>query len=147
MIRRYKRVKRKSAHRELVEEADAWVKAIVLERQGPECLKCKKVKPLQGAHILGKGANPALRYDLENVIGLCVKCHLFWCHRDPIGFSEWVEEIFPGRLQRLREKSKYYCKIDLKELLCVLKDIHGKESTAHGHSFTQPIRDEENSVF
>jgi len=123
------RVKRVSAHQSLVKDADAWVRSIVFGRQGPKCLKCNEVKPLSASHILGKGANPALRYDLDNVIGLCVKCHIFWCHRDPVGFTDWIEEIFPGRLARLREMARQHCKIDLKELICVLKSIHKKENS------------------
>lgn len=121
-------MKRKSANQRLVEDADSWCRAIILHRQGPQCLKCKRIKPLQAAHILGKGANPSLRYDLENVIGLCVKCHIFWAHKDPSGFCEWIEGIFPGRLAKLREASRYHCKIDLKEVICVLKDIYRKET-------------------
>lgn len=126
-LKRSGRPKRKTAHQSLVREADLWVKAIVLHRQGPMCLKCQQVKPLQGAHIIGKGANPSMRFDLENVIGLCLKDHIFWAHKDPDGFVQWIESIFPGRLARLREAARHYRKIDLKELLCVLKDIARKE--------------------
>ncbi len=121
MIRSSKKAR---AHQNLVKDADAWVKSIVLARQGPACLKCGQEKPLQAAHILGKGANPSLRYDLENVIGLCLKDHIFWAHKDPAAFVEWVETIFPGRLAVLRERAQYRCKIDLKELICVLKSIY-----------------------
>jgi len=126
-LKRGRKPKRVSNHQRLVMEADSWVKAIVLNRQGPNCLKCGQAKPLQAAHILGKGANPLMRYELDNVIGLCLKDHIFWAHKDPDGFVQWIESIFPGRLARLREQSRYHGKIDLKELICVLKSIHAKE--------------------
>jgi 5-methylcytosine-specific restriction endonuclease McrA len=126
-------MKRKTAHQELVHEADSWVRAIVFHRQGPKCLKCHESKPLHAAHILSKGANPALRFDLENVIGLCMKDHIFWAHRNPVGFTDWIEEIFPGRLARLREMTRHHCKIDVKELICVLKSIARKEGVPCGN--------------
>jgi 5-methylcytosine-specific restriction endonuclease McrA len=127
-LKRGKRPKRVSAHQSLVKEADAWVKAIVIGRQGPECLKCNRRVDLQAAHILGKGANPAMRYELENVIGLCLRCHIFWGHKDPIAFTDWVEQMFPGRIAKLKLAAAQYRKIDLRELICVLKDIYKKES-------------------
>lgn len=122
------RRRRKSAHRLLVEEADAWVRAIVFLRQGPKCLRCSQVKPLHAAHILSKGAHPGIRFELDNVIGLCMKDHLFWAHREPIGFLQWIEELFPGRVERLSESARYRSRIDLKELICVLKSQYEAES-------------------
>lgn len=122
-----RRIKRKTTHQGLVEEADSWVKAIVLHRQGPNCLKCDKPKPLQAAHILSKGANGAIRFDLTNVIGLCMPCHIFWAHRDPSGFTDWIDELFPGRRTALKLAASHHRKIDLKELICVLRDIARKE--------------------
>lgn len=116
----------------LVTEADAWVKAIVFQRQGTGCLKCEKLKPLQAAHILAKGSHPSIRYDLDNVIGLCLACHIFWSHRDPVGFVDWIEAKFPGRIDRLRAAATERMGVDLKELICVLKQIYEDESTAHG---------------
>jgi hypothetical protein len=117
-------IKRKSDRQRLVEDADQWVKAVVLQRQGEKCLKCNQIKPLHAAHILSKGAHPSLRFELENVIGLCMKDHIFWCHRDPVGFTDWIEERFPGRLARLKEASRHYRKIDLLETICVLKALY-----------------------
>lgn len=124
MLARKRRPKRVSKHQQLVSEADQWVRAIVLKRQGEACLKCNQVKPLQAAHILAKGSHPSLRFDLENVIGLDVKCHLFWAHRDPVGFVDWINEKFPGRIDKLKLAASQYRKIDLKELICVLRSIH-----------------------
>lgn len=120
-IKRKRRPKRITAHQGLVLEADQWLKAIVLAKQGPNCLKCGEIKPLQAAHILSKGAHTSIRFETENVIGLCLQCHIFWAHRDPIGFTQWIEELYPGRIARLQEIARYPRKIDLKELICVLK--------------------------
>ena len=127
------RKRRKTAHRLLVEEADSWVRAIVLHRQGPKCLRCHEPKPLHAAHILSKGAFPSIRFDLDNVIGLCMKDHIFWAHREPIGFQQWIEEIFPLRIQHLMAEARFRRKIDLKELIAVLRDIARKEGVPCGN--------------
>jgi hypothetical protein len=128
-------MKRVSAHQELVNEADAWVKAIVLHRQGPLCLRCKLRKPLQGAHVLRKGGKyNRIRHDLTNVIGLCAGCHIGWAHHNELEFYEWIEEMFPGRLAALRKVATLSRdKCDLKELICVLKDIARKEGIPCGN--------------
>ena len=122
-------MKRKSAHQELVEEAGAWVTAIILHRQGPLCLRCHWQKPLQGAHIFRKGGKyNAIRHDLDNVIGMCSGCHIGWAHHNELDFYEWIEEIFPGRIAMLKATARApKRKVDLKELICVLKDIARKE--------------------
>jgi hypothetical protein len=129
------RVKRKSDHQRLVEDADAWVKSIVLNRQGGICLRTGYPSRvccgggLQGAHILRKGGIYAgIRYDLENVIVLCRNHHLYWAHLHELEFYEWIENLYPGRIERLKQSAMYSRKIDLQELICVLKDIHAKES-------------------
>lgn len=127
MIRRGKRSRRKSARQELVNEADAWVRAIILQRQGVNCLKCEKPKPLQAAHILPKGHYPSMRFVLANVIGLCVGCHLFWAHKDPLGFTEWLDKKFPSRVDDLRAQSLIRYKPDLKEVIASLKAIYKSE--------------------
>jgi hypothetical protein len=121
---RRSRPRRVSAHHGLVKDADAWVKAIVLARQGPRCLKCGSEKPLHAAHILSKGGHPGVRFELDNVIGLCMKDHIFWAHRDPVAFVDWINGLFPGRIERLKLASAQYRKIDMKELICVLKAIY-----------------------
>lgn len=133
---RSKRPRRKSSHQKLVEEADAWVKEIVVNRQQGECLKA--IYPakslitanvvcgggMQGAHILRKGGlYLSLRHELDNVIGLCRNHHIFWAHVDEHAFGEWIEQIYPGRIARLKESALHYRKVDLKELICVLKSI------------------------
>ena len=124
-----KPIKRKSAHQRLVEDADAWAKAIVLNRQGPLCLRCKLTKPLQGAHVMRKGGKyNSLRHNLDNIVGMCAGCHIGWAHHNELEFYEWIEEIFPGRIERLRGLARVSsAKIDLKMLICVLRDIARKE--------------------
>jgi hypothetical protein len=127
-------VRRKTAHQELVEEADSWCKAIMLHRQGGLCLRhdCYPPNcggPLQGAHILRKGGMyKSIRHDLENLVVLCRNHHMFWAHLYELDFYEWIEEMYPGRLARLKETARApKRKVDYKELICVLKSIATRE--------------------
>jgi hypothetical protein len=133
MIKSSKRPKRQSAHGKLKAEADAWVKAIISNRQMGVCLRATYPTnvtcggPLQGAHILRKGGMYiSLRHELDNVVVMCRNHHLFWAHVDEHAFYEWIEQIFPGRIARLKESALHRRKIDLRELTCVLKDIYKK---------------------
>jgi hypothetical protein len=128
-------MKRKSAHQELVEQADSWCKALVLHRQGVPCLRAAYTHtrcggPIQGAHILRKGGKYiSIRHDTDNVIGLCRNHHMFWAHTNELEFYEWIEEIFPGRIAELRERARFRSgRVDLKLLICVLKSQYERET-------------------
>ena len=94
-------MKRKTDHQQLVEDADAWVKAIVVHRQGKPCLRESFYPPacggpIQGAHILRKGGKYiSIRHDLANVIGMCRNHHMFWAHTHELDFYEWIENKTP----------------------------------------------------
>lgn len=129
-------MKRKSAHQQLVEDADAWVTAIVVHRQAARCLRQGYYPPwcggpIQGAHILRKGGlYLSIRHELDNVIGLCRNHHMFWAHRYEHDFYEWIEEMFPGRIAMLKATARApRRKVDLKELICVLKSQYYAEQS------------------
>lgn len=47
---------------------------------GP-CERCGKEANLQWSHIISRGASPALKWDPDNSLALCVGCHIYWWHR------------------------------------------------------------------
>jgi hypothetical protein len=135
-MNRYKRPKRITEHQRLVNEAGDWVREIVLQRQHGECLRPAYLSTscgggMQGAHILRKGAKyNSIRFDLENVIGMCRNHHIFWAHQNELDFYEWIEKIYPGRIAELKQRAlENSGKIDLKLLICVLRDIAKKEGS------------------
>ena len=92
-------MKRKTAHQELVEEADSWVKEIALRQQNGKCLR-KGLMPmqcgggLQGAHILRKGGKyHSIRHELDNVVVMCRNHHMFWAHLNELEFYEWIRAV------------------------------------------------------
>ena len=128
-------MKRKTDHQRLVEDADAWVKAIVVHRQATPCLRQGIYPPscggpIQGAHILRKGGKYlSIRHHLDNVVAMCRNHHMVWAHHNELEFYEWIEELYPGRIAMLKATARApKRKQDLKELICVLKDIARKES-------------------
>ncbi len=109
-------------------ECRGLTKILVHRRDGEVCLKCgtdgtRPRNPLQAAHILPKGKYPLLQFVLDNLLTLCYACHIGWAHKDPVGFLDWIEAKWPGRIQELRisASSAMKRKIDLKELLIVLQ--------------------------
>ena len=72
--------------------------AAVKARDGGVCQHCGSDRALNGAHIFGKKAHPAVRHDVENGVTLCWPCHRWWAHQEPVEFSEFVV----GRLGRRR---------------------------------------------
>jgi hypothetical protein len=100
--------------RKLVSQCDVLVRQLVLSRDGYKCCKCGGTNVLQAAHILSKGPWSRIRFAVLNVLTLCVRCHLYWAHRDPIAFVDWLEDMYPGRIQQLKIMAATRGKLDLK---------------------------------
>jgi hypothetical protein len=110
------------AKQRLVSEADCLVRELVLARDGYRSVKSGKSDAiLQAAHILPKSHYPRLRFELLNVITLTLGEHLFWAHKDPTGFTSWLEATYPGRIEQLRIMAATAPKLDMKELLIALR--------------------------
>lgn len=56
-----------------------------------KCQKCLKAPATQCAHIFER-EKLSTRWDMENCIGMCFYCHLYWAHRSPVEFTLWVQE-------------------------------------------------------
>ncbi len=102
-------------------KADGLTKILVHWRDGEKCLKCGTSEQIQAAHILPKGKYPTMRFALDNLLTLCWRDHMEWAHKDPIGFVDWIEAVWPGRIERLRISARMKRLLDLKELLIVLE--------------------------
>lgn len=54
-----------------------------------------------------------MEFNPDNLKLLCVGCHLFWWHKNPIEASEWIKTaLTPQRLKRLRMLSLETIKVD-----------------------------------
>lgn len=70
------------------------------------CAKCGKRDNLQCAHIVSR-SNLNLRWDPLNALPLCVKDHLYWAHKNPLEFTEWLQKKYPINFKHvMRNKNK-----------------------------------------
>ena len=102
-------------------------------RDGEKCLRCGKREVLHLSHIYPKGKYRKMEFLLENVKLLCVGCHLFFWHKNPIEAQEWLETIITKeRLTKLKIQANFVDKspIDYKLLKLLfenyIKDFKSK---------------------
>lgn len=79
-------------------------KEIAKSRDKYTCQKCRKVLYLrncQGSHVIPVSANLLLSFDPENIIVLCLHCHIYWWHKNPLEAGEWFKKTFPKRWKYL----------------------------------------------
>ena len=88
---------------ETLKECDQLWSKLIRKRAGGRCEKCGSTKIVQAHHIIPR-TNYNLRHDPENGVALCKRDHLFWSHKDAIGFIEWLNKKHPGRYKKLRHK-------------------------------------------
>lgn len=78
--------------RKLIKKMDVLFSKIV--RSVGQCEWCgRKDGVLQCAHIIGR-ANKHVRFDLENAVCLCYRCHIHKAHKEPVAFIDWINQRF-----------------------------------------------------
>jgi len=106
----------------------------IIQKLHPICEGCKKEKSQVGHHFIEKSLSNALRYDINNGIGLSNKCH-FLLHTRSDGNiyaniilsrgQEWVDYINEQRKKPTKTTLKWYeshLKILNKELSIIQKN-------------------------
>lgn len=93
------------------------------------CAKCQKGAEevgLQCAHIFSR-KNMSVRWDFENALSLCWRCHFHWAHKEPIQFYEFVEEYLGvvrfAQLKFRAKQIKKWTRDELEELLEKMKEL------------------------
>lgn len=83
---------------------------------------------LQCAHIFSR-VNMNLRWDKNNALCLCSAHHLFWAHKNPIEFTEFVKKkLGKSKYEKLRIKARQIRQWSVEEL--------EKEISKYEHSST-----------
>lgn len=103
------------------ESLDGLLKQILILQRGEYCEHCGSTYRLQGAHIFPKGKYQKIRFMPLNLLILCFPCHPEWCHRNPVEFTRWLDEKFPGRINEIVKWERMMPKIDLKEIRASLE--------------------------
>jgi len=115
-------MKAKPAKRTLIKKCDVLFSEII--RSQGECEVCGKTENLQCSHVLSR-RHLHTRWDLDNALCLCVRCHLYWQHKEPHEFVRWFDDKFGGDLYaELKKRSNSTDKIDYEAKYKFLKDIH-----------------------
>jgi len=103
---------KQSKKTKLRKEADRlWFEILI--KRNPKCEVCGE-KAVQVHHFIAKGRCSALRYDLDNGISLCQKCHsaIHWGDPRPIATiiekrgKEWYQSIKKKSEQLIRSSYK-----------------------------------------
>jgi hypothetical protein len=80
------------------------------------CERCGKREDLQAHHIVSR-AHTGTRWDFDNGMCLCRRCHLFFMHRDNLGAADFLQErVGSKRLESLRVRSSKPTKFSTAEL-------------------------------
>ena len=93
------------------EKGIAWYKkksiseAKRVTRKKGKCERCGGTKNLQGSHIIPISSSTLIGADLDNILCLCMSCHLYWWHKHPLAASEWFNRTWPGRKAMLETRA------------------------------------------
>jgi len=77
---------------------------LAMLRDRGRCQWCRKPGASDMSHIYGKGAHPALKHELDNVLMMHSACHHAGWHADWPASLAWFEKHFPRRFARLAER-------------------------------------------
>lgn len=102
---------------------DLWGKII---RARGKCERCGKTTGLQAAHIISRNYGKT-RHLLENGVCLCNGCHIFWAHKEPDEFVDWIRETRgDNTFYRLRRIANQDGKADYEKAYLILKEEEKK---------------------
>ncbi len=83
------------------------MKDLLILRDGEKCLRCNKTERLQMSHIYPKGHYRRMEFDPDNLKLLCVGCHLYWWHKEPMMAHAWLESRVPKeRIDKLKMRAR-----------------------------------------
>lgn len=74
----------------------------VLFKRMPICMNCGCKEFLTPAHIIRRG-NHSLRWDILNLVTLCINCHNFF-NDDEAAWDIWWRSHFPERITYLESR-------------------------------------------
>ena len=77
-----------------VKIADELWRDCIKARADYRCERCGSTKNLHSHHVVPR-TDYSLRYDLDNGVCLCHRCHFYWAHKDSLDFTNWFENKYP----------------------------------------------------
>ena len=102
MVKRVKKPNRKK----LILEADKLWSSIIRARDG-KCIYCGSKIHLNAHHIFSKARHGNLRWNTDNGITLCAKCHIYGVHVNPAPYIlRIIEHVGNDIMEKLREQAQ-----------------------------------------
>lgn len=93
-----------------------------------KCARCnKKFSKMDCSHVLSRGANDHLRFDILNVLPMCSRDHQFFWHNEPLLAIEWFSNKYPKRYDYLMWAKNQFKKWTADELHKIRKAIKDKD--------------------
>jgi 5-methylcytosine-specific restriction endonuclease McrA len=84
-----------------------------IRRRDKVCQVCGKATDLQVSHIFSR-SNRAIRWDEDNAMLLCKRHHLYWAHKNPVEFAEFVRnKLGEWKYEALKMRKSAVRKTDL----------------------------------
>lgn len=97
--------------------------AACIKGRDKRCMRCGVDRGLQAAHIFSR-SQKSTRWDMRNGITLCYGCHIFWAHKNPVEFVEYIKTRLGSEYEPLRLKAKEISlSISGEQLLEVKKEL------------------------
>ena len=117
--------RKKSPRRKLIEACDKAAREIVRIRDKHTCQRCGRHAAagwkVEASHFYGR-SNLSVRWDLDNLVLLCFKCHYLFAHQNPLEYTEWFREyIGETKMDLLTVRKNTLFRGDLKQELFILK--------------------------
>lgn len=107
MARKPKKLSSQGERRKLYEECVMLATRIAKIRDGDKCVMCGcyvSGANAHGSHIIPRSADKYLALHPVNILQMCMHCHLYVWHKNPIEVSEWLEKKDADRVEWLRHQ-------------------------------------------
>lgn len=114
---------RKPTVKSLTKKCDkAWAELV---KKNGRCVRCGTDQNLQAAHIITR-SNRTTRWDPRNGICFCAGHHLFWAHKEPLEFADFIRRTRPKDYDYLLYRKNQYTKWTVPDLEILLLDLKKK---------------------
>lgn len=107
MAKKPKKVSQQKIKRKLHDECLALATRIAKVRDGNTCAMCGCAVSganAHGSHIIPRSADGYLAIHPVNILQMCMHCHLYVWHKNPVESAAWLEKKDPARIEWLREQ-------------------------------------------
>lgn len=116
----------KDNRKKLIAQADKLWSSIIRNRDG-KCIYCGSQNNLAAHHIFTKGRHGNLRWNTDNGVTLCAKCHTFGVHINPAPYMlRIVDYVGSETIEKLRVQSQTKpAPLRIDDIRSVIEDLSG----------------------